>query len=218
MAESNHSPHEPQPRFRSRARGHASRWWPRFSVLLLIAMGGLAAAGSTFGANPPPASAGVRSPVQEPEIKAAGLFKIISFVEWPATAFPSPDAPLIVGVMGAGPISDLLELFMENETWHGRKVMVRRLPSARAVEGCHVLFVGRTEHANWLSIRDQFARKPILTMSDASRFARNGGIVELAIERNRLHLIVNLEATRMTGVTISSKLLRLAEIVGEAGP
>lgn len=156
--------------------------------------------------------------LQEPAIKAAGLFKIISFVEWPAEAFAAPDAPLVVGVLGYGPIADLLPAFSQNETWNGRRVVVRRIESPAAALDCHVLYVGRSEQAEWTFMRQQFARRPILTVSDANQFARTGGIVQLATARNRLHLIINLSAARAAGITISSKVLRLAEVIGEPRP
>lgn len=156
--------------------------------------------------------------LQEPAVKAAGLFKIISFVEWPAEAFSTPDAPLVVGVLGHGPVADLLPAFGENETWNGRRVVVRQLSSAGAGLDCHVLFIGRSEHGDWTFLRQQFARRPILTVSDAGQFARAGGVVQLSTARNRLHLIINLSAARAAGVTISSKVLRLAEVIGEGRP
>lgn len=159
-----------------------------------------------------------RTEVEEPAIKAAGLFKIISFVEWPPEAFASPTAPLVVGVLGSGPIADLLPAFAENETWHGRRVVLRGLPSAALAHECHVVFIARSAQTSWPYIRHQFARRPILVVSDASQFARAGGTVQLAIARNRLHLVINLGAVRSAGITISSKVLRLAEIVGDARP
>lgn len=156
--------------------------------------------------------------VQEPALKAAGLFKIISFVEWPAEAFSTPDAPLVVGILGQGPVADLLPAFAENETWNGRRVIVRHLPSPGAGLDCHVLFIGRTEQGDWTFIRHLFARRPILTVSDSNQFARTGGVVQLATARNRLHLIINLSAARAAGVTISSKVLRLAEVIGDSRP
>ena len=176
---------------------------------LLLALLVFAGAGRMFGGE---------FELQEPAIKAAGLFKIISFIEWPPEAFATPDAPLVVGVLGHGPIADLVPAFSENETWNGRRVVVRKIDSTAAAQECHVVFIARSEHAEWTFIRQQFARRPILTVSDASQFARSGGVVQLATARNRLHLVINLSAARAAGITISSKVLRLAEVIGDARP
>ncbi|MDO8539808.1 MAG: YfiR family protein [Opitutaceae bacterium] len=190
----------------TRRRGGFARW-PRVFAFVGLVFACMLAGGKARA-----------SEAQEAAVKAAGLFKIISFVEWPASAFSTSDAPLVVGVVGRDPIANLIESFAEGETWHGRKVVVRPFSSSRMTGECHVLFVGLSEQSNWSNIRSQCVARPILTISDASQFARMGGIVQLATERNRLHLIVNVGVARESGVTISSKVLRLAEIVGDPRP
>ena len=36
----------------------------------------------------------------EYQLKAVFLFNFAQFVEWPASAFPDPNAPLVIGVLG----------------------------------------------------------------------------------------------------------------------
>lgn len=153
--------------------------------------------------------------LEEFQIKAAALYNIIGFIEWPATAFASPESPLVVGVLGHGPTAALLSDFVEAETWRGRRVILRTLTSSSEAKTCHVVYIALSENGRWRTIRSQFAGKPILTVSDGENFARQGGIIQLATERNKLRLIVNLGVARATGLAISSKVLRLAEIIDE---
>jgi hypothetical protein len=55
--------------------------------------------------------------------------------------------------------------------------------------------------------------RKILAVSDLVEFAQNGGAVRFVTEQNKIHFRINLEAAKKAGLTISSKLLRLAEIV-----
>jgi hypothetical protein len=158
------------------------------------------------------------APLREPEIKAATLYNIIAFTDWPATSFASPDAPLIVGVLGVGPVATLLFDLVNNETWHGRPMVVRRCASAAEALECHAIFVAKSEHSRWRAMSSQFSQRPILTVADAENFARQGGVVQLTIDRNKLRLLVNLRAARASGLVISSKVLRLAEVIDERGP
>ena len=153
------------------------------------------------------------SPGREYQIKAAALYNVISFTDWPDTAFPTPNSPLVVAVLGEGPIAALLDQFVENETWHGRRIEIRRINSSAEARGCHVLYIARSAHGTWRTLAGQFATQPILTISDEGNFAQQGGIVQLAIDRNRLLLIVNLPAARAAGISISSKVLRLAQVL-----
>jgi hypothetical protein len=178
------------------------------SRLLRVGLAGSVLAALAISVRSAPASPG-----REYQIKAAALYNVISFTDWPETAFPTPDAPLVVAVLGQGPIAALLDQFVENETWRGRRIEIRRINSSGEARGCHVLYIARSAHGNWRTLAGQFATKPILTISDEGNFAQQGGIVQLATDRNRLLLIVNLTAARAAGISISSKVLRLAQVL-----
>ena len=51
-------------------------------------------------------------------------------------------------------------------------------------------------------------------MSDVSGFADSGGTLEFFIEDNKLNFEINMETVKQTRLQVSSKLLRLARIVG----
>jgi hypothetical protein len=154
----------------------------------------------------------------EYEVKAAALYNIVAFTEWPAVAFASPSAPLIIGLFGDGPVADQLAGMIENEFWRGRPVRLKKIETLADAKDCHVLYIGRSAHTRWPSIRNRLARCPVLTVCDGDNFARQSGMVELTIDRKRLRLIINVAAARAAGLGISSKVLRLAEVVGEERP
>jgi hypothetical protein len=151
----------------------------------------------------------------EHELKAAAVSNLVAFTEWPASAFQTPDAPLVIGVLGRGPVAGLLAHHLANETWQGRKITVRQMAAAGDARSCHAIYISPSEMAAWRGVASQFARASLLTISDAENFARDGGIVQLAFERNELRLIVNVAVARECGLTISSKVLRLARVVDQ---
>ena len=53
----------------------------------------------------------------------------------------------------------------------------------------------------------------ILTVSDTETFIQDGGMIRFITDANKIRFQVNLTATKDAGLTLSSKLLRLAEIV-----
>ncbi len=58
-----------------------------------------------------------------------------------------------------------------------------------------------------------FKNRPVLTVSDADDFASQGGIIEFFTDKSRIRLRINLDAADAAKLTISSKLLRVAEVV-----
>jgi hypothetical protein len=151
---------------------------------------------------------------REYAIKAAALYNIVSFTEWPDSAFAQPDAPLVIGVLGTGPVADLIDGLVQDESWRGHKLVVRHFARIADVRTCQVLYVAHSEQSNTPEVRKRFSHRPVLLVSDADNFAAEGGAVQLAIERNRLHILVNLAVTRSSGLRLSSNLLHLATIVG----
>ena len=145
----------------------------------------------------------------EREVKAAFLLNFAAFVEWPANAFGSPTDPIVVGVYGADPFGATLEAIFSGETVRGRPFLIKRIPSGGDVSGCHIVFVSDPERPRFpssLGIRN----RPILTVANAPNFAERGGIVEFMVERGRIRFRINRDAARAAGLTIGSKLLRLA--------
>ncbi len=149
----------------------------------------------------------------EYQVKAVFLFNFAQFVEWPASAFASPEDPLVIGVLGRDPFGALLDEIVQGERIGTRSLSVVRYSRAADVGKCHILFISRSEDSRLREIVRELNNRPILTVGDMDDFARRGGMILLASEKNRIRLRVNLDAARATGLTLSSKLLRPAEII-----
>jgi hypothetical protein len=81
------------------------------------------------------------------------------------------------------------------------------------VTGCHILFVSPSEAPRYAHIAEALQGQAILTIGDTDGFAASGGIVRFINEKNRIRLQVNLGVARAAGLTISSQILRVAEVV-----
>jgi hypothetical protein len=54
---------------------------------------------------------------------------------------------------------------------------------------------------------------PILTVGETDDFLRWGGMIEFFNDHNHVRLRINLAAARATSLQISSKLLRVAQVL-----
>ena len=152
-------------------------------------------------------------PDPEYQLKAVFLFNFAQFVEWPASAFPNSQTPLVIGVLGEDPFGPYLDETVRGETVHDRPLVVRRYRSVEEITTCHILFISRREDRRLKGILDSLRGRSVLTVSDADRFATRGGMIRFVTDRNRIRFRINLEAARAASLTLSSKLLRPAEIV-----
>jgi hypothetical protein len=163
-------------------------------------------AGSAVAGEPGP-------PSGEYQIKAVFLFNFAQFVEWPPRAFADSKAPIVLGVLGQDPFGRYLDELVKGETVGERPIVVRRYASVSESDGCHLLFVCRSEAPRLEKIVASLRGKSILTLSDADAFTRVGGMVRFVMEEGKVRLRINVEAARLCGLTISSKILRPATIV-----
>jgi hypothetical protein len=114
-------------------------------------------------------------------------------------------------VMGAPGLQTALASDSGERQVGTRKVALREVKSQSAIEGCAVLFVDAAVPASEASQVSAAAKAaPVLTISDRKEFIREGGVIGVFTEDNRLRFNVNVENARRAGLRISSALLELA--------
>jgi len=161
----------------------------------------------------PRAAAEAPAPPPEYQVKAVFLFNFAQFVDWPAQAFPDAGAPLVIGVLGDDPFGTYLDELVRNEKIGGRPLVVRRFERVQDIRECHILFVSRNAAGQFDRIAADLQGRSLLTVGDTENFSRLGGMVRFVTENGKIHLRINVEAAKESGLTISSKLLRWATIV-----
>jgi len=149
----------------------------------------------------------------EYQVKAVFLFNFAQFVKWPASAFSGVEAPLTIGVLGDDPFDAFLDKTVQGEKVNGHPLVIRRYRNIENVKNCQVLFISRSENKRMEQILADLKGRNILTVGDMEGFVKNGGVIRFVTEENKIHFRINLEAAKSAKLTISSKLLRLAEIV-----
>jgi hypothetical protein len=145
-------------------------------------------------------------------LKSVFLYQFCRFMEWPDSAFSSPNDPLIIGVVGEDPFGPLLKEAVQGETYHGRPIRIEHYRSPRDIKRCHILFVSRDDTDQMSEITSMIAGKSVVTVGETDGFLDRGGMIALTADRNRVRLRVNASTLRAAKVDVSSKLLRVAEI------
>ena len=153
-------------------------------------------------------------PSREYQVKAVFLFNFAQFVEWPAEAFPGAQTPLVIGVLGEDPFGAFLDETVRGEKVNNRPLVVERYRRVEEIKTCHVLFISGSEANHLDQILSSLKVRKILTVGDTEGFARAGGMIRFMTEAKKTRLRINLKAAQDARLTISSKLLRPAEIVG----
>ncbi len=181
---------------------------------LLRALGVAALLTTASGLSPAHAESGSFA---EYEVKAAMLFNFARFVDWPAQTFPNDRTPLVIGILGTDPFGKIIDEVFRDRTLGTRPISVRRIRNPGDTEGCHVLFIARSERGRLAGVLAGLKNTPVLTVSDMDAFVRSGGMIELTMEASRVRFEVNQFSARHAGLSISSRLLKLASGVRSEG-
>jgi YfiR/HmsC-like len=153
----------------------------------------------------------------EYDVKAAMVYNFAKFTDWPASAWKDGRAPMVLCVVGATAFDENLERAVESQSFEGRVIRVQKLASIAEADACHVVYVGRSESKRLGEILRPLENKPILTVSDSDKFTREGGMIGLVTVDNKVRFNINPARASKTGITISSKLLKLAHTVENGG-
>ena len=153
--------------------------------------------------------------VSEYDVKAAFLLNIAKYTDWPAQAFSGPNAPIVIAILGDDPFGVMLDRLVQGRVINERSVVVRRSKRVADVRGAHVVFIGASESERAASICASLAESRAVCVGDTAETGAFTGI-HFSIENGKVAFSVNLAAVKKSGVSISSKLLRLAKSVNGA--
>ena len=141
---------------------------------------------------------------REAQLKAAYVFNFIKFVDWDARA---TGRTLDVCFSGADEVREALALASSDKLVATRSIRVRSLAANASNDDCEVMYVDASH--------PPIGHMPgsALSVGDAPEFTKNGGIIRLYTESNRLRFVINVANARTAGLQISSNLLKLASQV-----
>jgi hypothetical protein len=143
-------------------------------------------------------------------VKAAFLFNFAKFAEWPA--LPS-GGPIVLCVVGNEAVAVALAETVRGQNIGGHPLDVLRPPDSSAWRTCQLLFIADADARRSSPGLSAIKAVPVLTVSDSKGFAQTGGIIELYVDAGRMRFAINVDATARSGLSLSSRLLGLANVV-----
>ncbi len=150
----------------------------------------------------------------EDQVKAAFVYNFAKFVEWPETAFEAKDEPMVLCIVGKDKVGAALQLLEQREV-QGRQLHISVLSntkeSLKSVH-CHILFIASSEETRQEEILAELENSPVLTVADNIEFVKQGGMISLYVEAQRVQFSINQTATHNNGLKLSARMLQLARI------
>ena len=144
-------------------------------------------------------------------IKAAFLYRIAKFVEWPAEAFAETHA-LTIGILGEEPLDAALNA-IKDKSVKGREVVIKRFAQIEDFQKCHILFISASKKKYLPQIFDTLRGLHVLTVGEMKNFVEGGGIMNFVTVNKKIGMEINIDTAKKAGLKISSMLLGVSKII-----
>ncbi len=139
---------------------------------------------------------------REAQMAAAYVFNFVKFVEWPRSAAVQT---MQVCFIGAAEVREALAAATADKVVGARPVTIKDASKPNSVDDCQVIYIDSSMRG--IAVPSQ---QGALTIGDHKDFTREGGVIRLYTENNRLRFTVNVDNAKRSGLQVSSNLLQLA--------
>ena len=144
---------------------------------------------------------------RQEQFMAVYLLHFSNFIEWPQTSFK--DDKYFNICISANSKLNRFANELNGESVKDRFIKVSSPSSSAQTEHCQILFVDKDS----TDIFEPLQGSNILLVGNQPGFSKSRGSIEYFTENNKLRIAINIEITKSNGLTISSKLLRIAKVV-----
>jgi YfiR/HmsC-like len=148
----------------------------------------------------------------EYELKAAFIYNVLRFSEWPADQIK--DGSVTLCILGRDPFSGATDTIRGRQV-QGRELQIKRVGSIDEGVRCNALFVSASEEHRLGQVIAAASNRPVLTFSDIDRFADRGGVVGMFLVDDKLRFDINIAVLRAVSLRINAQVLKLAQRVLE---
>jgi hypothetical protein len=149
--------------------------------------------------------------LDEFEIKAYLLEKIIHFIDWPESSnINNTSRPFVIGVFGKTPLKRQLEIIFTERRVKDKIVDIRTVSNIEEISGCHVLFISRAAKPRLIKIINYARKKPILTVGDTKGFCKWDVHITLFFQRENIVFNINELAIQASGLLPNYRLFKHA--------
>ena len=142
----------------------------------------------------------------EYSLKAAFLFNLAKFVEWPPGKLKADHAPLIIGVTGKEPF-ERVSATLREKAIDTHNVVVRLLTGEDQIQSCHILFLTRSQKEQVLEMVNAAHQAGVLTAGETDDFLDSGGMIRFYLVSGSVRLEIANDSVRHAGLTIKANAL-----------
>lgn len=154
----------------------------------------------------------------EEQVKAAMLFKFLSYIAWPEPPPERLDAPYRIYTLNAGRVATELGEIVAERSVDGRPVEVISTNSVNRINQAHVVFVGRHAQRHLPKVAALAEQQGFLVVTETDHGLVPGATINLRLVDERMGFDVSLPSAQAYNLRLSARLLSVAASVEQQSP
>lgn len=154
-----------------------------------------------------------RTSTAEDDVKATFLYNFARFVDWPAEIEHRASGDFRICTVTDAAFDRALDRIVTGERVRSRAIQRYTPRSPEDARSCQILFIGRTRMKDSDRYIAAVRSAPVLVVGETPGFVTQGGHIGFVIEDNRVKFDANPKGAAEAGLSVSSKLLRVARNV-----
>lgn len=147
--------------------------------------------------------------IPELDMRSAYLYNFAQFADWPVNDLPTFNICTLDKVTESISPEVLL-----NKTVNGKKIKLSRFSESAESTECQMVYLNSADAAYVAKIARKLSTEHVLTVGEEND-GIGPGIINLSVKNNRLVFDLDLAKARRANISLSSKLIPLAQKVHE---
>lgn len=150
--------------------------------------------------------------VEKQTVLAVLTLNVARFSTWPEQSFSHTDNHLNICVVGSNIVQQSFEAINKKIVNH-RTIHIINATRLRNLKQCQLIYISELAKNKLIPLLDELSNQAILTVGEDEAFLFAGGMIGLEKINGKIRLTVNLPIVKQSGLIISSRLLKLANVI-----
>ena len=147
----------------------------------------------------------------EYKLKAAYLINLGDFIVW-QDANKNAQGSFSICISTDDPVNAYLQQTAQHLV-KGKPLKIVNTLTLEQLKRCHIVYAESEKMLQILKVSPGLTDESVLTVSSEPGFVGRGGNIEFFIRDNKVRMRIDLNVSRKSSLTVSSKLLRLMEVI-----
>lgn len=152
--------------------------------------------------------------VDEADLKAAIVYNLLAFIDWPPAAAPRPNAELVLCVSAASSLLPPLKQ-LAGKPLRGGRLAVREWQPGPSAAPCHALALRSTAELAGPDVAAALRAASVAVFTESARSDGDPAVVYLDIVGGKVRFELDVGNAGRAGLRLSAKLMHLARRIHE---